>query len=144
MCFIVVDRFVISKYCLRVILNISETYEHPTSPEISIYPMVNESCQYQWYQTLAGTLHLRDADLVPMIPDRIFSSARVGWLEKRYSYLSNPLPCNWVCNWVSGVTSPLTQKDFWQKAHNRMLGHDWLMLKHKPITTKHSTESFFC
>ena len=33
-------------------------------------------------------------------------------------------------------------KGFYQKAFSRMLGHDWLMLKHQPIKTKHSAKSF--
>ena len=41
---------------------------------------------------------------------------------------------------VGGVTNI---KSFYQKAFSRMLGHDWLMLKHQPITTKHSAKSFF-
>ena len=39
-----------------------------------------------------------------------------------------------------GVTTPL--KGFWQKIFSRIVGHDWLMLKDQPITTKHSAESF--
>ena len=33
-------------------------------------------------------------------------------------------------------------KSLWQKAFSSMLDHDWLMLKHQPITTKHSAKSF--
>ena len=37
----------------------------------------------------------------------------------------------------------LILKGFQQKAFSRMFGHDWLMLKHQPITMKHSAKSFF-
>ena len=35
----------------------------------------------------------------------------------------------------------LMLKAFWLKAFSRQCGCDWLMLKHQPITTKHSAKS---
>ena len=48
--------------------------------------------------------------------------------------------CNSIAN-ILGLDIR-TLKGFYTKTFSRMLGHDWLMLKHQPIITKHSAESF--